>query len=279
MHEPPSAPPPPSAHREGEAAARTEPVDPVVERLRSLTAAASTRRYPDTDNQMEEGVFSFAKREDEARVWNELLDVVTGGGRAPEHARALDAGCGLGAHAGPLAERFRDPLLLDADPGRARAAAARLGWGFGKRVFVSRVDDGSLLHPDLAAAFAFVQMVQVAGHLPLRAVATSLEAMRHLLAPGGHLLLAVPFTGGPRDLTFVTTVDGEGRVRPAPVDAAAYDALARAPVDGTLHVRHFCMTSLLSALAMAGLEVVDTRPYHWFSHDTGDIFALARRPA
>ena len=38
-----------------------------------------------------------------------------------------------------------------------------------------------------------------------------------------------------------------------------------------------CLVALVSALAMADFVDVKTRPYHWFSHDTGDVFALARR--
>lgn len=254
----------------------------VLDCLRALTQHAPRDgvKYPDTDNQMEAGVFSFAKREDEARVWEELLDVVTAGRPRPDAALALDAGCGLGAHAEGLAARFVDPILLDADEGRARATAARIGGEVGGRVFVARVDDDTLLDPALAGAFAFVQMVQVLGHLPVRSVRRALDVAHHLLAPSGFLLVAVPFTGGDVDLTFVTALDDEtGRVAPRPVDLATYDALARAPRDGQLHVRHFCMTTLRSALMMSGFDVVETRPYHWFSHDTGDLFALARRRA
>ncbi len=246
----------------------------VVARLRALSVPAAGFRYPDTDNQMEDGVFSFAKRTDEARVWGELLARVPAGA-----GRALDAGCGLGAHAAALAARFEDPLLLDADAGRARQAAARTGWPFLERVFVARVDDGALLHPELRGAFSFVQMIQVLGHLPVRAVGDALGAMHHLLDERGHLLLAVPFSGTPRDLTFVTALAGDGRVRPRAVSLADYDALARCPEEGKLPVRHFSMTSLLSALTTGGFELVEAKPYHWFSHDTGDLFALARRRA
>ena len=243
-----------------------------LERLRAITRAAPAFAYPDTDNQMEEGVFTFAKRTDEADVWASLVPP------GPDDGLALDAGCGLGAHAERLAQRFPRTVLLDADAGRARAAAARLGWPFAERVFVARVDDGSLEHDDLAGVFTFVQLVQVLGHVPHRAVDASLRAMRHLLAPGGTLLAAVPFAGTPMDLCFVTALDDDGKVRPRRVDAPAYDALARAPEPHRLPVRHFSMTSIMSAFAMAGLTIMKTQPYHWFSHDTGDVFILARRP-
>jgi SAM-dependent methyltransferase len=241
---------------------------------RSDACDGASLRYPDTDNQMESGVFSFAKRDDEQRVWRELMDVVTSGQK--QDGVALDVGCGLGGHAKLLAERFAHVILVDADAARARSAAERTG----APVFCARIDDGSLQVPELASAFAFVQLVQVLGHLPLRAVRAALECVHHLLAPGAHVLVAVPFTGTDRDLTFVTSFDpATNKVRPREVAPHEYDALARAPREGELHVRHFSMTSLLSAFAMTGFDVVTTKPYHWFSHDTGDIFALARKCA
>jgi SAM-dependent methyltransferase len=248
----------------------------VEERLREITRGEGTRGlvYPDTDNQMEDGVFTFAKRTDERRVWAALVD------RVPRGGRALDVGCGLGAHAHELDARFPGALLVDADAARAQSAAQRTGFAFLERVFVARIDDDSLRHADLAGAFAFVQLVQVLGHVPLRHVAPALETVRHLLAPGGHALLAVPFAGTPRDLFFVTALDhADARVRPRDVAPHEYDALARAPEAGKLPVRHFTMTSVLSALSVAGLTVVDAQPYHWFSHDTGDLMVLARKPA
>lgn len=241
--------------------------------LRRLDATgAASVRYPDTDNQMETGVFSFAKRDDEQRVWAELVNVVTNGHRAD--GVALDVGCGLGAHALPLRERFAHVILVDADAERARSAAQRTG----APAYCARIDDASLAMPELAGAFAFVQLVQVLGHLPLRAVGPALERVHQLLAPGAHMLVAVPFTGGDRDVTFVTSFDpAVNKVRPREIAPHEYDALARAPREGELHVRHFSMTSLLSAFAMARFDVVTTKPYHWFSHDTGDILALVRK--
>jgi SAM-dependent methyltransferase len=251
---------------------RPDVVNKVIHRLRAISeaAAAAGFAYPDTDNQMEEGVFTFAKRTDEARVWSELVERAAG-------RRALDAGCGLGAHAQALAERFPETLLLDADPARAREAARRLGWPFHERVFCARVDDGSLEHEDLRGAFDFVQLVQVLGHVPHRAVSSTLRAMHHLLQPEGALLVAVPFAGTPTDLVFVTALDDDGKVRPRRVEPPVYDELAKNPQPGKLPVRHFCTTSIMSAFAMAGFTIDVTQPYHWFSRDTGDVFVLARK--
>jgi 16S rRNA G1207 methylase RsmC len=94
------------------------------EALAVASAGSTTTTYPDTDNQMEDGVFSFAKREDEVRGWNALLDRL---GDTPQPGAALDVGCGLGAFVMPLRERFLEAFFIDRDAGRLQAAAHTVG--------------------------------------------------------------------------------------------------------------------------------------------------------
>lgn len=239
--------------------------------LGMASAASTATTYPDTDNQMENGVFSFAKRDDEARVWGELLDLAAPAGPA------LDVGCGLGAFVAPLRARFAECFFVDRDADRLQAAARAVGESPGEASFF--VLDPLTSDAGLAGRFAFIQAIQVLGHLARADAVRMTQTLAAWLAPGGLLLLAVPFTGTPFDLHVITRyVEGMDRPRPHPVSATRFDVEARAPGLARLPVRHFSMASLNALAENAGLVVRETRPYHWFDATTGDLFALLARP-
>ena len=254
----------------------------VRQALADAAAASTAYRYPDTDNQMEGTVFSFAKREDEGRSWEELLSRAFPGEGA--HTRvtglALDAGCGLGAFVQRLRARFDDVFLVDGDAARALAAARVAGdSALGEHAFALRLDDGCLLSPSLRGSFVFVQCLQVLGHVPRPVARAVMEALAHLVAPGGSLLLAVPFCGSPVDEFWVTFLDPvSGRPKPMPTSGAKYDGLAANPVGLNLPVRHFSMSSLTELVIDAGLGISATQPYHWFDELRGDLHLLAHKP-
>lgn len=272
------------------------------EALAVASAGSTTTTYPDTDNQMEDGVFSFAKRDDEARCWNTLLDGLGHSPHSPQAGPALDVGCGLGAFVAPLRERFAEAFFIDRDAGRLQAAARHAGLtaGSDRRLnptpnnlnnqnfspTPSAESNGFFVLDPLAGTgaglvgrFAFVQAIQVLGHLARADAVRMTQTLAGWLAPGGHLLLALPFTGTPFDVHVVTRyVDGMDQPRPHPVSASRFDEEARSPQPARLPVRHFSMGSIHALAADANLEVRDTRPYHWFNDTTGDLFAvLARR--
>jgi SAM-dependent methyltransferase len=239
-----------------------------LERVRSAFAGAGqvAYAYPDTDSQMENGVFSFAKREDERLAWEELV------GQADPRV-ALDVGCGLGNHVGPLRARFRTCFFVDPDPRRLAAAARKFGEEPGKWFFNVAIED-----VDLPDTFTFVQAVQVLGHLPRLRAERLMTSMARMMRPGALLLIGVPFTGQPFDV-FVSTYyePGMDKPMPHPVSPQRFDALADHPEEKKLPVRHFSMGTIHSLAATAGLSVVETRPYHWFDELTGDLFALLRK--
>ncbi len=229
--------------------------------------------YPDEDNHLEDMVFTFEKRSAEARVYGELLGLAFGTARSVP-GLALDAGCGLGAHAARLQERFTHPCFVDADARRLKKAA---GGGDGDRYFVVDLTSPAWASGAAEGAFTFIQCVQVLGHVPLASVQPALTACARALAPGGHLLIGVPFVGSPMDDFWITFLDGE-QPRPMPTDARKYDRLARAPQPLRLPVRHFALGTLIEAHQQAGLEVVQHKPYNWFSDVRGDLFVLAKKP-
>lgn len=253
-------------------------VDDVVAALAALHGSGAAYVYPDADNALERTVFTFKKREDEANGWLSLVEKVVPK-PWPSPARALDAGCGLGAYVGGLREVFRAPLFLDADAGRAARAAAGAGEAPGRAFFAVDLDDARLRAAPFSSSFAFVQCIQVLGHVPRDRVETMLATMASLLAPGGALLLAVPFTGHPVDDFWITFLSEEARPKPMQTSGFKYDALARAPETMKLPVRHFSMTTLRHHCAAAGLVVEETLPYNWFDDVRGDLFALCRRAA
>jgi SAM-dependent methyltransferase len=232
--------------------------------------------YPDEDNHLEDMVFTFEKRSAEARVYAELLGLAYGTER-PVAGLALDAGCGLGAHAARLEARFTHPCFVDADARRLRRAAAQPDGGRDPRFFVADLTSPTWASAAAEGAFTFIQCVQVLGHVPLAAVQPALSAFATALAPGGHLLLGVPFVGSPMDDFWITFLDGDAP-RPMPTDARKYDRLARAPQAMRLPVRHFALGTLLEGHQQAGLEVVQHKPYNWFSDERGDLFVLAKKP-
>lgn len=242
-------------------------------------------RYPDSDNQMEEAVFSFAKRDDERRAWRALLASALGAGAALEAAGvrasscALDVGCGLGAYVDALAASFPFAAFLDPDRARVEAAAARRREPLGARFFCARLPNVDAMPAALVDAFAWVQAVQVLGHVPVDAATALVRSCAALVTPGGWLLVAVPFTGEPVDDFWVTSfTDGMARPQPVRTSPRKYDALATAPQDGQLPVRHFAQPTLEAMARHCDLEMVRTLPYHWFSETRGDAFVLLRKP-
>ena len=92
---------------------------------------------------------------------------------------ALDVGCGQGALALALSDRFRSVVALDADAQMAAQCAARLS-GCGN----VEVRQGSF--PTAEGSYDLITMVAVLHHLE---VTEALRAARELLAPGGRLLV------------------------------------------------------------------------------------------
>lgn len=257
----------------GTGSAADERVEAVWAHLRAL-APAEAYAYPDRDNKLEDMVFTFQKRKDEARVWGELLNVFFGTAR-PVEGLALDAGCGLGGHAPGMLEHFRHPLFIDADAARVAELARRM-----PELKTAVVDFAGTdwARGPAEGAFRFIQCVQVFGHLPTRVVEGALAHLARALAPGGALLLGVPFTGAPMDDFWITYLDVAERPQPMQTDVRKYDRLAERPEAYRLPVRHFSVGTLVELVGRVGLEPVVHKPYNWFSDVRGDLFLLAKRP-
>lgn len=242
-----------------------------VERVLVSREQVGGYAYPDRENRLEDMVFTFQKRRDEARVWAELVSMLFGTER-PLPGLALDAGCGLGGHVELLSTVFTHPFFVDADEERLVAAREQ----FERPFFHIDLSDPSWVR-GLEGRFRFVQCVQVLGHVPHEAVDPTLGALRRALEPGGALLVGVPFTGAPFDDFWITFLDGE-QPRPMLTDARKFDRLARHPEPHRLPVRHFALGTLIEHVQRAGFEVVVHKPYNWFSDVRGDLFLAARVP-
>jgi SAM-dependent methyltransferase len=237
---------------------------------------ASEYRYPDSGEQLEESVFPIEKRPEEHTRWRQMVDRAFGAQR-PFSGIALDAGCGLGTHTRALAQTFSFLISIDADPRRVAVAERAAGGDPNLSFFAMPLEH--LVLAALDGVLHFIHCVQVLGHVPQVAVTPILDAFFGILAPGGALFLAVPFTNQAFDEYWMVRALGGGQVSSAWTAPDSYDALARAPQKGLLPVRHFSLPSIQSELARAGLVFEAAQPYNWFDKRRADLFVLARKPA
>jgi SAM-dependent methyltransferase len=240
-------------------------------------APASEYRYPDPAEQLDESVFPIEKRPEEHARWRQMVDRAFGGER-PHPGLALDAGCGLGTHTRALAEAFSFVISIDADPRRLAIAQRNVPSGSNFGFFALPLEHPAMRDSGLDAAFHFVHCVQVLGHVPEKAVPPILESFSRMLAPGGALFLAVPFTNQPFDEHWMVRALDGGKVSSAWTTPDSYDSLAAAPPNGLLPVRHFSLPSIKTELARAKLVFEAAQPYNWFDKRRADIFILARKP-
>lgn len=156
----------------------------------------------------------------------ERLDDTAGcifGMAGPTQAAVLDVGCGAGGLLDALSA-VGYPTLYGMDPAAACATAVTER---GHHGVVGSLDD----HPLAPCMFHGVILCHVLEHV--RDVASALEAVRHLLAPGGWLYVEVP-------------------------DAARYAECLIAPFqDFNLeHINHFTLRSLGNMLRTHGWQVM-----------------------
>ncbi|MGC4119880.1 MAG: class I SAM-dependent methyltransferase [Myxococcales bacterium] len=230
---------------------------------------ASAYRYPDAAAAIE-AKLPPTKREAEHRLWAEGLDRAFGPTR-PIGGVALDAGCGDGYYLADLARRFEHPFGLDADARRIEDARRRCP---SVPTFPLEISGDQDL-PELAGQLAFIQCLQVLGHLSCPAAEKVLSRLTGWLAPGAYLLFAVPYTNEPYDDFRISEL---GVAESHPVEREEYDTAAEAPRAGTLPVRHFAMPSVQALLGTARLSQVWTSPYGWLSYQHADLMVLARKP-
>jgi SAM-dependent methyltransferase len=172
-----------------------------------------------------------------ARLWRKRLRVVR---RQRDAGRLLDVGTGDGHFLAVAGEVF-DALGAEPSLAGCRRAAGR----------GVRVQHGTLADLDLpAGAFDVVTLWHVLEHLPYPV--TELERVRHLLAPHGHLIVAVPNERG--RLLRHTLLGRPGMPFP-PLGP-----------DDEIHLVHFTPATLRATLSAAGFTVlalgiddVDTR--------------------
>lgn len=217
------------------------------------------------------------QREKEAAIWSELVERACGPTRL-HPGMALDAGCGTGVHLADLAARFEHVLAVDADPARIAALRAA-GRADGDRIgcAILRLQDAALRDPLLKGQFELVHCIQVLGHVTTSDLALILDTFGRLLAPGGWLLLAVPFTNRDRDDFRVAARQGDGTVRGRSSDQREFDRLLAVPEPGQLPVHHFALPTLIPALRQVGLAIEVERPYNWFSYEHADLMLLAQK--
>lgn len=238
----------------------------LIEHLSRLPA--SPYRYPDAAAAIE-AKLPPTKREAERRLWAEAIDRAFGQAR-PFRGVALDAGCGDGEYLPDLFERFEHVVGLDAD--RRRVAEAK------KRcpdvpTFPLEVSPRSDI-PALGGRLCFVQCLQVLGHVSCGGSDAVMSRLAGWLAPGAHLLLAVPYTNEPFDDFRISEL---GVAESHPVEKEDYDAAAESPRAGTLPVRHFSMPSVQQLLGAARLAPEWSSPYGWLSYQHADLMILARK--
>ncbi|HEY3447269.1 MAG TPA: methyltransferase domain-containing protein [Myxococcales bacterium] len=227
----------------------------------------SPYRYPDAAAAIE-AKLPPTKREAERRLWAEALDRSFGQAH-PVPGTALDAGCGDGEYLPDLAARFEHAFGLDADARRIAAAHQRCP---AVRCFPLEVSSEAL--PELDGQLCFAQCLQVLGHVSCVGSEKVMSRLAGWLAPGAHLLLAVPYTNEPFDDFRVSEL---GVAESHRVEREAYDAAADAPRAGTLPVRHFAMPSVQALLAAARLAPEWSSPYGWLSYQHADLMILARK--
>lgn len=242
--------------------------DSLLERLARLPE--SPYRYPDAAAGIE-AKLPPSKREAERRLWAEALDRAFGGAPHPVPGIALDAGCGDGEYLPDLGRRFVHAFGLDADA--RRVAVARQRCPDVPAFAVEVAPDAEALR-ELAGALRFAQCLQVLGHVPSESARAVVGALTGWLAPGGSLLLALPYTNEPFDDFRVSEL---GVAESRRVEREEYDAAATSPRPGTLPVRHFAMPSVMALLGEAGLLQDWACPYGWLSYEHADLMVLAHR--
>ena len=244
----------------------------IVDRLAAAERGDDGFRYVEPKPAANIGSDPHQARTAEAAIWMELIDRASGPLR-PHPGSALDAGCGTGHHLAGLAARYRRVLAIDADP--ARVAAVRATGSVACATV--KLQDAALRDPLLREQFALVHCIQVLGHVATGDLPLILDTFGRLLAPGGHLLLAVPFTNREHDGFLVATRQSDGSVRGRSSDQRECDRLVAMPEPGQLPVHHFAQLTLMAALRGVGLAIVGEQPYNWFSYEHADMMLLARR--
>ncbi|MBI2220794.1 MAG: methyltransferase domain-containing protein, partial [Acidobacteria bacterium] len=173
-------------------------------------------------------------------VWRASEIAALARGPVPS-GRGLDLGCGDGRLTRVLTEQWGSLRLtgLDVDP--LETALAR------EEGLYDRVHTASGEHiPEPDAAFDFVVSVSVMEHIPrLEAV---LREVGRVLKPGGALIATVPGIGFHRCL--------RGPLLPGTSRAGYLEALDRR----LAHLRYWTVAEWRSALAHAGMQLVEARP-------------------
>jgi SAM-dependent methyltransferase len=167
------------------------------------------------------------------RVLNAVLD----GLELPTPCRILDAGCGSGRTMDEL-KRLGGTCGVDLSPAAVAAAQAR-----GHHVRVGRVEE----LPFLDDAFDLVTCLDVVEHTPDDR--RTLEELRRVTRPGGHLLVTVP----------------------------AYPALWSAHDEVNLHYRRYTERTLVVAATAAGWDVARTTYFNAALLAPAAMVRLARR--
>lgn len=148
-----------------------------------MTTVKPDLRHAKNEEELWAARYEFRFQHRAAAYYDSGLDYVP-----PEARRALDAGCGSGAFAFPLAGRARMVVGLDRNftliaLAQARQAEARL-----ENMAWVVADVGRL--PFAAGAFDFVGSYNVLHVVPLKG---ALAELTHSMTPGGRLVIRLPF--------------------------------------------------------------------------------------